>query len=49
VKESKPAKAGPKPETLVIDDDWKSAVKKALAKGKPPAPAKKAKKKRRPK
>lgn len=44
VKENKPAKRGPKAETLAIPGDWKSAVKKALAKGKPPT-AKKAKKK----
>lgn len=39
-----PSKPGPKAETLVIEGDWKAAVKTALAKGKPPA-AKKAKKK----
>lgn len=31
------AKRGPKPETLKIEGDWKDAVAKALAKGKPPA------------
>ena len=44
---SKPAKPGPKPETLAIDGDWQEAVKKALKKGKPPAAKKPAKKKRR--
>lgn len=33
---SKKAKRGPKPETLKIEGDWKDAVTKALAKGKPP-------------
>ena len=33
---SKKAKPGPKPDHLVIDGDWKAAVTKALAKGKPP-------------
>jgi hypothetical protein len=44
----KPSKRGPKPETVVIEGDWKDAVKQALAKGKPPKKAV-AKKKRRPK
>jgi hypothetical protein len=45
----KPSKPGPEPETLVIEGDWKDAVRQALKKGKPPAPKKKvAKRKRRP-
>jgi hypothetical protein len=31
---------------LVIPGDWKDAVKQAMAKGKPPAPAKRSKKKK---
>lgn len=42
-------KPGPEAETLKIEGDWKDAVKQALKKGKPPAPKKAAKKKRRPK
>ena len=45
---NKPRKTGPKPETLVIDGDWKDAVKQALKKGKPPAAKKATKTKRRP-
>jgi hypothetical protein len=29
-------KRGPKPDTLKIDMDWQGAIKKALAKKKPP-------------
>ncbi len=35
---SSTAKRGPKPETLKIEGDWKDAVAKALAKGKPSKP-----------
>lgn len=35
-KKNAPQKRGPKPETLKIEGDWKDAVSKALAKGKPP-------------
>lgn len=33
----KPAKTGPKPEMLKIEGRWQDAVKKSLAKKKPPA------------
>jgi hypothetical protein len=39
-------KRGPKPETLKVAGDWKAAVGRALARGKPPTepkPGKKAK------
>jgi hypothetical protein len=40
--ESKRPQSGPEPERLKIDGDWKDAVKKAMANGKPPKePAKK--------
>jgi len=42
---TKDGKPGPKAEVLIIDGNWKDAVAHALAKGKPPAPAKKSKKK----
>lgn len=35
-KDQKKSKPGRKPETLAVKDNWKVAVKKALAKGKPP-------------
>jgi hypothetical protein len=31
----KPAKTGPKPDTLKIEGNWKDAVKKSLVKKKP--------------
>jgi len=31
-----PAKRGPKPERLKIEGDWRAAIKKSLAKRKPP-------------
>ncbi len=34
-KRKKPAKAGPKPDTLKIEGNWKDAVKKSLSKKKP--------------
>jgi len=43
----KPKKTpGPEAERLAVDDDWKSAVRRALAKGKPPKEEKRPKKKR---
>jgi len=35
-RESSKKKRGPKPETLKIEGDWKTAVGNALRKGKPP-------------
>ena len=35
-KRKKPAKTGPKPDTLRIEGNWKDAVKKSLAKKRPP-------------
>jgi len=35
-KPKRPAKRGPKEERLVIQGDWKEAVKKSLEKKKPP-------------
>ena len=34
-KNKKPEKRGPKPDVLKIEDDWESAVKKALTKAPP--------------
>ncbi len=34
-KKKKPAKTGPKPDTLKIEGNWKDAVKKSLSKKKP--------------
>lgn len=38
----KKRKRGPKPETLRVEGDWQEAVRKALKRGKPPTPTKKA-------
>jgi hypothetical protein len=38
---------GPKAQTLVIDRDWKDAVRTAMKKGKPPTPESPKKKKPR--
>jgi hypothetical protein len=35
-KTKKPAKPGPKPDTLKIEGKWQDAVKKSLSKKKPP-------------
>jgi hypothetical protein len=32
----KPAKTGPKPDTLKIEGKWREAIKKSLSKKKPP-------------
>ncbi len=45
--EANKGRRGPKPETLKIEGNWAEAVKKALKKGKPPAPAKNSKRKKR--
>jgi hypothetical protein len=34
--QKKPAKPGPKPDTLKIEGDWQRAVKRSLGKRKPP-------------
>lgn len=45
-KAAAPKRTGPKPERLVIDDNWKAAIKKTLDRGQPPK-TKPAMKKRR--